>query len=219
MGTFSTQRQISCDFVKMLKYDMEKCQQKFLKFAMGVNRKAPIIGLYGESGRYPLVIEMLCNGIKNLQRIVAMPENSLLYQGYIENLNIKHQDSWIMNSKVVGKIVNGTSFPNINVSYLKNILIDKFSGYWHNCLFNDSRTEHGNKLRNYRQYKYNFRKEEYLSILTYRPYRSSLAKLRLSAHKLHIETGRYCKRENKLHPSERLCNVCNLKQCENEYHL
>ena len=95
-----------------------------------------------------------------------------------------------------------------------------FKRYWHSRLFDDSKSNYGNiKLRNYRLYKHHFRKEEYLTEISHRPYRSSFAKLRLSAHKLKIETGRYVKKEDKVPPSERICNFCKLQECEDEYHL
>ena len=56
-------------------------------------------------------------------------------------------------------------------------------------------------------------------MLIYKPYRSSLAKLRLSAHSLHIETGRYVKKEEKLTPENRKCKLCTANTCENEYHF
>ena len=85
--------------------------------------------------------------------------------------------------------------------------------------FDDSKGDFGNRLRNYRLYKNSFRKEEYLTSISYKPYRSCLSKLRLSAHKLRIETGRYVKKEEKLPPSERICKFCSIRQCEDEYHL
>ena len=78
---------------------------------------------------------------------------------------------------------------------------------------------YGNKLRNYRIYKNTFGKEDYLNILTYKPFRSNIAQLRLSCHKLHIEVGRYAKPEERLLPSERLCKYCPLNKCEDEEHF
>ena len=48
-------------------------------------------------------------------------------------------------------------------------------------------------------------------------YYTSFAKLRLSAHKLHIETGRYCK--ERLPPDKRTCSICNNGETEDEYHF
>ena len=48
-------------------------------------------------------------------------------------------------------------------------------------------------------------------------HRKSFAKLRLSAHKLHIETGRYCK--ERLPPDKRTCSICNNGDIEDEYHF
>ena len=46
-----------------------------------------------------------------------------------------------------------------------------------------------------------------------------MANLRLSSHKLNIETGRYIQGQGRLPPDQRLCNKCNLKKCEDEFHF
>ena len=48
--------------------------------------------------------------------------------------------------------------------------------------------------------------------------RKAICKLRLSAHNLLIETGRYVKPKSMLRP-ERICKHCNLNQIENEFHF
>ena len=53
----------------------------------------------------------------------------------------------------------------------------------------------------------------YWSILTRKnPSRKSLVKLRISSHKLRIETGRY----DKVPRDERLCSLCNCNKIEDE---
>jgi hypothetical protein len=41
---------------EMKKYVMEKCHLKYCRYVLGVNKRAPIIGLYGETGRFPMFI-------------------------------------------------------------------------------------------------------------------------------------------------------------------
>ena len=208
------------DFTKLVKCDLEKCHQMFLRSSIGINKKAPLIGLYGETGRVPLAVDMICNSLKYLNRLKDMPRNSILYQCYLANVDITHKNSWWSNISKILKDFGCPSDPQkIRTAQIKRYLYSNFKDYWHDCLFDDSKSEHGNKLRNYRLYKNCFRKEEYLTSITYKPYRSSLAKLRLSAHKLRIETGRYTKKEEKLSPSERICMFCPRRECENEYHL
>ena len=49
--------------------------------------------------------------------------------------------------------------------------------------------------------------------------RAEVARLRLSAHKLNIETGRYSSKNKYVAPEDRLCNCCSLETCENELHF
>ena len=44
-------------------------------------------------------------------------------------------------------------------------------------------------------------------------------RLRLSAHKLHIETGRYTHKKDRLDPENRICKYCSENLCEDEFHF
>ncbi len=71
------------------------------------------------------------------------------------------------------------------------------------------------KLDTYTSVKCNYRMEEYLNQVTTPEHRQALTKLRISAHCLPIEVGRYGKitREN------RICSLCNLAEVGDEKHL
>jgi ribosomal protein L32 len=68
----------------------------------------------------------------------------------------------------------------------------------------------------YRDVKDDFELEKYLLNIKNKKVRSSLTKLRISAHTLKIEMGRYHK-PAKIPVDLRLCERCN--EVENEYHL
>ena len=78
--------------------------------------------------------------------------------------------------------------------------------------------QQSNKMRTYRLFKMmdNYKCEDYLHQVTNTRHRIALTKLRLSNHKLAIETGRYSRLFKK--PAERICAVCQ-KEMENEYHF
>ena len=61
--------------------------------------------------------------------------------------------------------------------------------------------------------------EPYLNICicNTRSYRKVLTQLRLSSHSLRIQTGRYGR--NREERRERLCNVCNSGEIEDEFHF
>ena len=70
-----------------------------------------------------------------------------------------------------------------------------------------------NKLRNYKNYKSAFKCERYIEIND--PLlRRNIAQLRLSAHKLNIESGRYNARNQYIPPAERICRNCSLNETE-----
>ena len=76
------------------------------------------------------------------------------------------------------------------------------------------------KLNLYASVKTNYKFESYLDYITNFTIRSTLAKLRRSAHNLHIETGRFSK--NRTPRDERFCPYCktmNIFTVENEVHF
>ena len=112
------------DFTKLIKCDLEKCHQMFLRFSIGINKKAPLIGLYGETGRIPLAIDMICNSLKYLNRLKDMPKNSILYQCYLANVDISHKNSWWSNiSKVSKDFGCPLDSQKIKTSQLKDLYI------------------------------------------------------------------------------------------------
>ena len=93
----------------------------------------------------------------------------------------------------------------------------KYTTNWITELHKDSDNtkKHGNKLRTYRKFKTTFAPEPYLDILVDRNLRRHYARLRTSAHKLHIETGRFTKTA----PEQRICQMCTSGEVEDETHF
>ena len=67
----------------------------------------------------------------------------------------------------------------------------------------------------YSAFKKELRLEPYLLYLDNPVFRQALCKFRTSAHSLKIETGRW----NKTPCCNRLCELCNLNQVEDEFHF
>ena len=94
-----------------------------------------------------------------------------------------------------------------NLFLLKNM----HKELWCNKLQDEAIIKKG-KLKTFYNFKSLFQKEIYLDILKDRKHQQALTKLRLSAHKLEIESGRYSKNQ----VSDRLCkNVFRMKQKTN----
>ena len=140
------------------------------------------------------------------------------------NKQLVNQNSWVKNMEKILKFCFQKEIKideSLSVSSIKGNLKFKFQDWWKLKIWddNESKSTFGKKLRNYRTYKTQFRKEDYLNIVKYRPFMSILAKLRLSCHKLQIEIGRYLPPKERLPPTERLCRKCIEKVCEDECHF
>ena len=71
------------------------------------------------------------------------------------------------------------------------------------------------KLNYYKDFKVEFKYEEYLDYISNSKHRIELTRFRLSAHNLEIETGRF----NNINRDNRICTVCNSNMIETEYHF
>ena len=105
---------------------------------------------------------------------------------------------------------------NIIRQRLKDIELQR----WLSEINNDTRKDanQSNKMRTYRLFKTidNYKCEDYLHQVTNKRHRIALTKLRLSNHKLAIETGHYSRPLKK--PAERICPICKIEM-EDEYHF
>ena len=75
-----------------------------------------------------------------------------------------------------------------------------------------------NKLRLYKTIKGSFKIEPYIDFIRNRNQRCSLTRLRISAHSLHIETGRYT-RPNSTPVPNRICKYCSDEAIDDEAHF
>ncbi len=95
------------------------------------------------------------------------------------------------------------------LAVVKQRLTDNFIQNWNSRLVDSSRS------RFYRQFS-NFTFQPYLEILNIRKYRTAFTKLRVSSHRLAVESGRWHK-PRKIPFENRICYVCNV--LEDEYHF
>ena len=93
------------------------------------------------------------------------------------------------------------------MEFLQTILF--YISYWKQTL------QHSQKRSFYYTFKKNYSLSAYLDLTRKNPSRKSLVKLRISSHKLRIETGRY----EKIPRGERLCSLCNCNKIERETHF
>ena len=94
---------IECDKYELFdKHCFEKLELKFCKSILGVHRKSSNTAVRGELGRYPTIIFILKQGLKNWFRIASYKQKqSILYDTYLCNLEITNarKPCWWSNIK------------------------------------------------------------------------------------------------------------------------
>ena len=61
---------------KVSRSPSEKVHLSFLKWALGVHRKASNVGVWGETGRYPLIYQSLRLTLNFYKRLQKLPDSS-----------------------------------------------------------------------------------------------------------------------------------------------
>ena len=210
-----------------LEYKMSKRNNPFEKLHMqmcrkilGVNNKTSIAGIYGELGRYPLYINIIQQCQRYATHLENNEKNTLLQKIYKsfkqsdpENDNKPNILSFNYNLSKIYKANN--NFISSNVHNNTSIFKERYRNFWYKQIKNlDSQSGIGNnKMRTYSLIKTNFQFEPYLNKPTNH---TNLARFRLSAHKLKIETGRYNSKNKYVPPDARLCDNCKMDKIEEE---
>jgi hypothetical protein len=204
----------------------EKLHMKFCKIILGVHSKSSNLAVYSELGRYPLFIDQIIMNLKYIKYIQDETNNGLLKKVYASLMNEQKLFNNCSLLKMKYQLNNLTSniFTRGIKEFYKKIKIKLsscFNTYWHAMLYNDIQNDKrsGNKLRTYRKFKDNIFYEKYLNLNKFEN-RKIIAQFRTSAHKLKIETDRFTTNNNTyIPPEQRLCNKCNMKRAEDEYHF
>jgi len=207
---------------------IESVHLKFCKQALNVPRPASNLATRAELGRYPIQLEASLNAIKHFLRIRQnVPADSLQADALSCQLQLDANGNkcWASGVRKIleecgfayiwrSQISLGTNLlpiTNAISQRLKDIYIQTFKAEIHN----DNRDKSfGNKLRTYRLFKTIYKEEEYLMVKNIQ-HRVAVTKLRISCHKLHIETGRH----NRTPLQHRVCQFCDLQHVEDEQHF
>ena len=202
--------------------DIERVHLKFCKIILGVKQSACNDAIYGELGRYPLYINRYAHIIKYWFKLLKTDNIILkhIYQNAFEQCIINNVKTWAYYVKY---ILNEFGFSEVwNFPYrfevetflpiFKQRIIDCFKQKW----FADIAV---NNVLNtlYVYVKTHSSLENYLNILCCKTSRKCLTKLRISAHKLRIESARYGR--DRIERQERVCLFCDINEIEDEFHF
>ena len=188
---------------------LERVHISFLKWTIGVGKYTSNAAVWGDSGRYPLAIELLEQVYayrKRLEQLDADDSSALVRHAFAEQrlLNL----TWFSSLRNFQSDLRSESgLVELSPKQSKQSARSVFQSCW------DRERQQNRKLSFYNSIKDEFEIENYLqnSTLKHRQIKC-IAQIRTSSHRLNIETGRHGvdKRNNVLN---RVCHHC----CDQTY--
>ena len=207
---------------------IEKVHIKLCKYILGVGNNTASMGVYGDLGRSPLYIEQVTCCLKYYYHLVYSEDNKLLKMTFNE---LRSNESQTYSAGLGGfaekvhKLYGLRIAPTLKsstgvIKRLRSVLRAEFLSYWMDSVqttYSKTSQIGNNKLRSYKLFKTQFKREKYLDLPDYL-LRKALARFRLSSHRLRIESGRFTGGKY-LPPNERTCLNCSLGKIEDELHF
>ena len=199
---------------------LESIQLKFLKCILKLKKSTPSNMVYGETGVYPLKIDIETRMIQFWSKTIQITPNTLLSDVYYSMYDIyqrvdrnqtvfnwyKHVKDILIKCGLIN-IWNNHFSPNPN--WLKLSVKQKLKDLFVNSWFSDIENNHG--LMTYKLFKKKFGFENYL-IKIPRALMHYLLKFRTNNHRLPIERGRWANTDLR----DRICDLC-LENIGDEY--
>ena len=200
---------------------IERVHLQFCKSLLGVKQSTQNTFIYGELGRMPYQILRYFNIIKYWLKVINKGENKyvkVVYKMMLRDIEINGRKiNWaILVRNLLGNLGffevwlnQGVGNVNQFLTVLRQRLKDQYMQDWSNEINNSSRA------RFYRNIS-DFCIQPYLNLITIRKFRTAMTKLRVSAHRLEVEIGRWS-RPVSTPFDERKCRICD--KLEDEFHF
>ena len=187
---------------------IEKVHLMFCKHLLGVRRQTCTVGVLQEIGMMPLSLFAIKSATKNWERIQQGKANPILVAS--NNYSREENLPWASNIKSLFAS-NGLLHQYLQKTNeteerrygpITNKLLKRLTDIFHQTAFEEISS--GSKMKTLNVLKKAPGREQYLTEITNSKHRCALTKLRLSAHQLEIETGRY----NNTLAENRFCTYC-----------
>ena len=194
---------------------IEKLHTKFCKLILQMPKNATKIACKAELGRYPLLLNISKRIMSYYNNIISKPDNTLVYKAYLTQIKLQSSttcQNWLTFIKSINKSLFGDGQFQCNSKIDIDCFNIKFKSFYMDKFFKI--IKNNPKLHLYKDIKHNYNSESYLFLVNNTRHRKNITSLRIGAHKLPIETGRYNETPHHL----RTCPVCP-NQIGNEEHL
>ena len=191
-----------------------------LKNILGVHSKASNMAVRCELGTFPLYMKRYSlmfgyySRLKDIDKQSDGPHCILKAAFETDKTLSEKENSW---SKCLFEVCKKAKISSLNIS--KQVFKSKLQEFYISKIkfeFNKIKEESSGKLLFYSKLFTKFEQQDYLNFNIPKELRNKLTKLRISAHSLAIETGRYSK--PKIPRNERFCKFC-VNEIEDEIHF
>ena len=214
-------------------YLPEKLNQRACRLLLSVHKKSSRLTVLGDLGRFPVLLTALSSTLQYCQVLRSKSEQTLAGLAFKEMKSMvgRREDCWLgkveairklldipdaqifTTAKAVGNIAKKTLQSKFSLFYLKQINDVK--------LGSDGRNH--NKLQFYSSLKGSFKPEPYVELVS-RNQRAEVSRVRMSAHRLRVETARYQVNTDIYdYDTSRWCIYCKVPDTagtrDEEYHL
>ena len=191
----------------------ETINQQCCRILLSVHRKTSRLAVLGELGRYPMAVKAMAHTLNYKLCLERKPANSILGLAIAEMTTMANRgvDCWLTR---VNKMTSLLNIPCLKYSPTSGRQILKsvkgcFDRYWLDKVKSSrigADNEQHNKLLTYSSFKAYFGTEVYITLVQNRNQRCDLTRLRVSAHRLGVETQRY--KRPPVPRTQRYCAYC-----------
>ena len=200
---------------------IERVHMQFCKKLLGVKKTTQNDFVYGELGRTNYTTKRYLIIIKYWLKILLTPENKyikLVYNIMLKDIQeMPNKTNWaslvrqLLMSLGFNEVwlAQGVANTDVFLSVFKQRINDIFVQNWHERLEGSSRANFYKSISH-------FQFQPYLENINVCKYMKSVCKLRMSSHRLAIESGRWA-RPVRIPIEERKCVYCDL--LEDEFHF
>ena len=206
------------DWLTLIAKDsFESMHLKFIKWVLGVHKKASNIGCWGESARLPIGIPLLKLFYNYAIRVSDADTTSLLHHTFAEQKLL--QLPWYLKFIQINSAFSSPGKSSLQEDNNPSYILYKGSSTLFKTMWKSALSK-STKLSFYNKIKSQWGIEEYQTSLTFAT-RIHLTRIRISSHRLAIEQGRYS--IPPIPREDRLCTYClkenNKKTLGDEHHL
>ena len=191
-----SEQQIASLFTKT---PCEQLHLSFLKWNLGTRKRTSNCAIWGDTGRYPLIIKAIKQCIKYFDRLEDMHNSNNLVECAFAEQKQANLPWYNKMAKIFQYWQSDEDIKRSTANKIKKKMLLSFNVLWKNCC------KSNNKLRFYNSIKSEIGPQIYLE-MTQEPFESvkHLIRIRISSHLFHSETGRYLN----LPAHERICRCC-----------